>query len=135
MMQMLFACGSPVSRLTAAEAEDSLEAALDRILAERTSGPGPDLPGAPLWGPRLGLMETQPGRALRRRDLGQAQPTQRPQISYGFLPRRCRVTGPLRDVMTKQTAKAMRCPNGPAARIPGRSPDPLPRLKGRVSES
>lgn len=134
-MQMLFACGSPVSRLKTADAEVSLDAALDRILAERSSDPGPDLPGAPLWGPRLRLTEGQPERALRRKNPIPAEPSRRLQIKYGFLPRQCRVTGPLRDELTKQTAEQVRRPSDPAARVPGRSPDPLPRLKGRVSES
>ena len=134
-MQMLFACGSPVSRLTTAESEDSLDAALDRILAEGSSGPGPDLPGAPLWGPRLRLTEGQPRRAQRRADPAPAKPCRRLQIAYGFLPRRCRVTGPLRDELTKRTAEQLRRPSGPVAGVRGRSPDPLPRLKGRVSES
>ena len=125
MMQMLFADGSPLPTLVAAGCEATRSASEDPRGREAR-----EIASVPLWGPRLAQSDAVPSSAPGRTNGGT-----KIQIVYGFLQRRCRVAGPLRNGSTEQTAESAPRRCGTGARIPGSSPDPLPVSRGTGSES
>ncbi len=130
MMQMLFADGSPLPTLTAAGCETTRRTCEDLRVLE-----APGIAAVPLWGPRLARPDAVPSSAPGSERAVWAKAGIEVRIAYGFLPRRCRVTGPLRDGSTEQAVEIAPRRRGPGARFPGSSPDPLPVLRGTGGES
>lgn len=130
MMQMLFADGSSPPTLVAAGRETTRCACEDPRPLE-----APEIAAMPLWGPRLARPDCVPSSALGLGCEDRSEGKLKIQIAYGFLPRRCRVAGPLRDGSTEQTAEFAPRRGGPETRVPGSSPDPLPVSRGTGGES